>query len=273
MKKLKLILLFFVFILGVFLFFEKINLNQIHLMTFSSQSQSGTQSLDQPCQFDFQCQGSLLCRKGWCRPFSQLGESGESCSRPQDCRSNSCVQQKCKATILVSANNGEDCQPNQEQLCRSGQCSENLKCQGSPRFGAFPKEDCKLDTNCLSFRCGSDQRCEFSFNTLTCAPVGERCDNRTQSCCSGSCVDGTCEAKPLSQCTQNNFCAGVVGRICAANGQVVRNDFQCCSGRQSGFVCVADYSKSFVPCRLNSDCRNGFICNQKTSLCSDLNNF
>jgi hypothetical protein len=255
------------YLIALLLFFicslsgDSSNYSEIRNRTPSYVSQSGFQ---RPCQLDWQCTDGLSCRAGWCRPQDFRGEAGESCSDPNggDCRSRICSGSRCQATAAVPANNGDFC--NESGSCRSRQCLEN-RCVPSYSFPAFPNQLCSVNSDCLSGRCDSNT-CRYSSGSLTCAPLGVAHGGNASICCSGY-GSTVCEPRTSSECTQEGFCTGQVGRVCAGPGNHVQFENQCCSGKWSVGVCIPRSEKSFSPCENNSGCRSDSYCDLKLNLC------
>jgi hypothetical protein len=76
-------------------------------------------------------------------------DSGEDCDKDKECKSHSCVDNKCAEGSKAE---GDECEKDGE--CKSGSCSEEKKCAASKKAEG---EECGADDECDSGKCKEDK--------------------------------------------------------------------------------------------------------------------
>lgn len=160
---------------------------------------------------------------GYCEP---CGGNTSACEQNTDCCSQNCVNGTCQCYSYGTA-----CTSSQQ--CCSGLCYENACDSCAPQ-----------GYSCATLQCCSGLLCNVVAGSLceTCLLNGNTCTSSSQ-CCSGNCLDGTCEPACLangSQCSSPGQCCGDGCSpqggcfTCGASGSGCSAGWQCCSGTCGG---------------------------------------
>lgn len=228
-------------------------------------SPSGYGDMSSPCRDARDCSNSLICKSGWCRLPSSQKEAYETCRAPGECVSGRCENNKCMPSSISPADNDQLCFMGVPTNCRSNKDYYG-KCQASSFFPGFAGMSCSAPTDCISRRCGLDNKCLPGSDSLSCLWVNETCSSASD-CCSKNCANNRCVGKGSLSCS-NGTCGNLVGKICAAGNQRVVFETECCSLRMNSNFCVQGSSSSPQYCLNQDDCANGMRCDLKQKICS-----
>ena len=239
---------------------------------------------DQTCQFDLLRSGNVHgCGAVTFTPGTGLG--GESCSRDDDCRSDTC-------TRLSPGPSGEYCMDycGSDDYCGSGAACRLLsgggqldgRCWPQSLLGSDPVgTDCSSNTACDHGFCATDSDSGDSYCTEPCCsdtdcPSGYTCSLR------GDGVDTNFVFSPpgASACNDASDCGPAEGDVCFNNlcawrmtetspmcirdvaGQGTKTAGQACADNDecASNFCERDLSVCIDPCCADSSCGPGLAC-------------
>lgn len=118
------------------------------------------------------------------------GKTGVACTKPGDCQSGTCTNQKCDAT--GSKAGGDSCQNGPE--CQSGTCS-NGKCAGGKLANG---KACNENSECASNKCGTDNKCTSSTSNTTNNTTSNKTNNTTNNSSSNNTSGSTASTSPTT---------------------------------------------------------------------------
>ena len=131
------------------------------------------------CCFDYNCEGSLVCRSATCHPKSARGGV---CDRRNHCQAGlACVDDRCEAPRTE----GQRCDAT--DACAIGFICQDGKCAPPAAAG----EICERALDCDSARC-HEGRCANEVGR------GATCDAQNVCRIGLACTDGTCQKRPAS---------------------------------------------------------------------------
>jgi sugar lactone lactonase YvrE len=232
---------------------------------------------DQPCQL-----GVIACPNGveTCEPAAEA-EDGTDCGADQVCSGGACVA--CKA--------GEDCLPDENNVCVAGtlSCANGPSCEASGNVAAGTE-------------CGTDKVC--SGGSCVACKVGEACDptntckNGVLACAAGPVCNPTTNRAAGFECDTGKVCNSAAACVACEQDAKCEPDNECHQGKQDcatgpncvdqqlpaddGTSCIGGATYNFctggvcLACQQNSACvpptdpchKGTFNCNTSPPTCN-----